>query len=152
MLTCSGPPAVEKILNEASSTTNFAWSKYMSTHDAVLVSGLPCCICWCHAFTKLASISALVSCAFMLGAAAILPEASDHCTAQGHPMYHRAYKGSMDTVSSFQELALVQKAKTDLYPSVAPYVDPAIEKISHNSYYTAGVDHLKPVQSNGKLT
>ena len=76
----------------------------------------------------------------------------DHPPAQGHPTYHKAYKGSMDTVSSISSTPLYQKAKSDLYPTVAPYVDPALEKISHNSYYKAGVDHLKPVQSNGKLS
>ena len=55
-------------------------------------------------------------------------------------------------MSSLQGTALYQKAKTQLYPSVAPYADPALDKISANSYYKAAVDHLKPVQSNGKLT
>ena len=71
---------------------------------------------------------------------------------QSHPAYHKAVQAGSESVSNIQGTSLYKNAKDRLYPSVAPYADPALDKLQANGYYQAAVDHLKPVNSNGKLT
>ncbi|KAK9803434.1 hypothetical protein WJX73_000158 [Symbiochloris irregularis] len=61
--------------------------------------------------------------------------------------YHRAVDSGSKILTQAQQTAVYKKAKTDLYPSLAPYADPAYNSIVGSTYYKAAVDHLKPVSS-----
>ena len=64
---------------------------------------------------------------------------------QSTSYYHKAVDTGSKILTKATETPVYKNAKTKLYPSIAPYADPAYDKLTSNSYYKAAVDHLKPV-------
>ena len=43
---------------------------------------------------------------------------------------------------------MYRAAASKLYPVISSYADPALDKITHSPFYSAVVDHLKPVPTS----
>jgi hypothetical protein len=69
---------------------------------------------------------------------------------QGSQLYHQAFQNSTAVLSKFQATSIYQTAASKLYPTIAPYADPALGRIAASPYYQVVVEQLKPVPVNGK--
>lgn len=67
------------------------------------------------------------------------------CMLQSTTYYHKAVDNGSKLLDKAYDTTVYKNAKTKLYPSIAPYADPAYNSITSNTYYKAAVDHLKPV-------
>jgi hypothetical protein len=57
----------------------------------------------------------------------------------------RAVEAGAEGLSKVQDSYMYKK----LYPVVAPYTDPAVDRITHSAALTAVVDHLRPAAPPG---
>lgn len=64
---------------------------------------------------------------------------------QSTSYYHKAVDSGSQLLNKAQQTSVYRSAKTNFYPRVASYTDPAYDKITSSSYYKAAVDHLRPV-------
>lgn len=54
---------------------------------------------------------------------------------------------AVQILSRAQESFVYRKAKENLYPVVAPYADPALEKVASSTYYKAALEHITPASA-----
>ena len=69
------------------------------------------------------------------------------CAEQSTSYYHQAVDQGSRLLHQAQQSSVYQRAKTNIYPTLAPYADPAYDSITGSTYYKAAVNHLKPVPS-----
>eukprot|EP00884_Botryococcus_braunii_P004079 jgi/Botrbrau1/13672/Bobra.0378s0006.1 len=73
-----------------------------------------------------------------------------HNAITSSQLYHQAVQNSTAVLNKLQATAVYQTAANKLYPTIAPYADPALGRITASHYYQVCVDHLKPATVNGK--
>lgn len=67
-----------------------------------------------------------------------------HDSVVASERYRRAVEIGQQVVARAEATALYQRARTSVYPLVAPYADPALSAVSASPYFQAAIGHLAP--------
>lgn len=60
------------------------------------------------------------------------------------PAYNKAVETGADVFNKVQTTYVYKTAANRLYPVIAPYADPIVDKVSNSPYVNNAIDHVKP--------